>query len=72
MVDPYQTLANAIIIQAIKDYRKALRQLERNSKYEPALSRKRECERFFRSEWFQVLSCVEVDNIKGHIARAKI
>lgn len=30
MDDPYRTLANAIIVQAAKDYRKALRQLRRN------------------------------------------
>ena len=34
--DPYKNLANAIIVQAAKDYQKALRQLQRNPKYEPA------------------------------------
>lgn len=34
--DPYKNLANAIIVQAAKDYQKALRQLRRNPKYEPA------------------------------------
>lgn len=42
---PYQLLANAIIIQAVKDYR--------NAKH-PAT--RKELERFFRSEWFSILS----------------
>ena len=32
--DPYENLANAIIVQAAKDYQKAMRQLRRNPKYQ--------------------------------------
>lgn len=49
-VDCYETLANAIIFQAVKDYRKALKRDARGSM--------REIERFFRSEWFSVLTNV--------------
>ena len=52
MDDPYRTLANAIIVQAAKDYRKALRQLRRNPRYETARNEKNDVERFFHSEWF--------------------
>ena len=55
MDDPYRTLANAIIVQAAKDYRKALRQLRRNPRYETARNEKNDVERFFHSEWFHYL-----------------
>lgn len=44
----YEKLAEAIILQAVKDYRKALKHDERGHK--------REIERFFRSEYFTVLT----------------
>lgn len=46
----YENLANAIIIQAVKDYRKGLRTDNRKLK--------RECERFFRSDWYMALTAV--------------
>ena len=46
-MDAYEKLANAIILQAVKDYRHALKLLARNSKCTSALSTKAECERFF-------------------------
>lgn len=55
----YENLANAIIIQAATDYRKALIDLKRNSDYKPAIETKAECECFFRSDWFCVLSQVD-------------
>ena len=58
-MDPYENLANAIILQAVKDYRQALKLLGRNSKCTSALSTKDECERFFRSEWFRYLTSVD-------------
>ena len=55
----YEELAHAIILQAVKDYRKALRQLKRNPEYEKAIEMKEDCERFFRSESFQDLTKVD-------------
>ena len=49
-MDGYKELANAIILQAVKDYRKALKHDERG--------RKREIEKFFRSVWFSILTNV--------------
>lgn len=45
--EPYHALINAIILQAVKDYRTALDD-ENTSGIE-------ECERFFRSDWFTFL-----------------
>lgn len=72
MDDPYRTLANAIIVQAAKDYRKALRQLRRNPRYETARNEKNEVERFFHSEWFHRLTNVDPDYLLDYLARAEI
>lgn len=52
----YQGLANAIIIQAAKDYRKAKEVLRRVPRHEGALKVKAEIERFFKSDWFKCLT----------------
>lgn len=70
MDDPYKNLANAIVIQAANDYRKALKLLKRNPKYEPALTTKRECERFFHSEWFRFLTNADPEYLINHLQRA--
>ena len=63
MNDPYENLANAIIVQAVKDYRAALRTLEQNPKYTPALQDKSEVERFFRSDWYGLLTSVDGESL---------
>ena len=42
---PYENLANAIIVQAVKDYRQTRNPADRAT-----------LERFFRSEWFSILT----------------
>lgn len=49
-----ENLANAIILQAVKDYRIALD--GRSVGGHDSKSVIAECERFFRSEWFQILT----------------
>ena len=44
-MNPYEALANAIIMQAVKEYRRC--QLEQT---------RQDIEEFFRSDWFRVLS----------------
>jgi hypothetical protein len=56
MDTPYENLANAIILQAVKDYRKALRILSRYPYNRPAQYERGSIERFFRSRWFGVLT----------------
>ena len=55
----YENLANAIILQAVKDYRVALKCLKVNPKNKSALADKDEVERFFRSDWFSALTSVD-------------
>ena len=58
-MDAYEKLANAIIIQAAKDYRVAKRKLRRKPGNKDAKSEAESIERFFRSDWFRALT--EVD-----------
>ena len=55
----YENLANAIILQAVRDYRMALKCLKANLRNKAALADKDEVERFFRSDWFSVLTSVD-------------
>jgi hypothetical protein len=59
MIDPYEQLANSIILQAVKDYRDALKKLKKRPNYEPAKIMKNEVERFFRSDWYRELTSVD-------------
>ena len=55
-MDQFEGLANAIIIQAAVDYRLALKQLRQNPAFQPAIRMSYEVERFFRSDWFSILT----------------
>lgn len=55
----YERLSNAIILQAVKDYRSALKQLMKNREDKSAMSDAMECERFFRSQWYAALTDVD-------------
>ena len=57
--DPYEQLANAIVLAAVRDYRDANRKLSRGRKNQAALEMKEECLLFFRSGWFKALT--EID-----------
>ena len=56
MTDPYESLASAIVIQAAKDYKKALQTLKKNKRSNQAMSMKEEVERFFASDWYRELT----------------
>lgn len=59
-MNPYEELANAIILQAVKDYR--LTDDERELQ---------EIERFFRSGWFGVLSKVDAEFLIKELRKEK-
>lgn len=58
---PYEELANAIVLQAVKDYR-----LHDN---EQELAR---IERFFRSDWFSVLTNVNPEILITKLRKEKV
>lgn len=59
MRDNWEDLANAIVVQAANDYRRALRVLKAHPSYASAVKVKTEVEQFFRSEWYRSLSSVD-------------
>ena len=58
-MDPYENLANAIVIQAAKDYRLALKRLRHHPYDRDAAITKSECESFFHSGWFGALTSID-------------
>jgi len=63
MNDVYERLANAIILQAVKDYRLALKKLNKHPQSSKVLYIKKEVEQFFRSDWYASLTTVDPDMI---------
>jgi len=63
MITPYETLANAIILQAVEDYREALRVLSLNPNNNDAVSEVRSIERFFRSGYFGILTKLDPETL---------
>lgn len=59
-MNPYEELANAIILQAVKDYRLTDDEQELQ-----------EIERFFRSGWFGVLSKVDPEFLIKKLRKEK-
>ena len=54
--EAYENLANAIIKLAADDYKSALIRLKRNPESESAKQDVKRQEKFFYSEWFEVLT----------------
>ncbi len=57
--DPYERLANAIVLQAVSDYRVALKKIKAHPKNREAISEAVEIEKFFRSGWYSQLTDVD-------------
>lgn len=57
--DPYEKLANAVVLQAVSDYRTAVKRIRKNPRNREAAEEARAIERFFRSSWYQVLTSVD-------------
>ena len=69
-MNPYENLANAIIIQACKDYRKAYkRYLRRYRSTDKPDAELVEFERFFRSDWYRTLTSVDGEMIMERIRK---
>ena len=72
MDNNYENLANAIILQAAKDYRKALRTLSLNPHNRSAQYECRSIESFFHSGWFGLLTHLDpellISKLKAEVA----
>ena len=61
MMNPYEELANAIVLQAVKDYRLHDDERELAS-----------IERFFRSDWFGTLTSVNPEILISKLRKEKV
>lgn len=61
--NPYEELANAIILQAVKEYKLSLKALGQYPRDSNASYRKWEIEQFFRSKWFKELTDADAEFI---------
>ena len=68
----YQALANAIIIQAAKDYKRVLRVIKKHPGSQAAMDEAKKLERFFHSRWYGVLTEVNPDYLMRQIQRVGI
>jgi len=62
-----ENLTNAIIIQAVKDYRSALSGCKVNGRDSKSVIA--ECERFFQSEWFNILTKIDCKYLMENIRK---
>lgn len=65
--DGFSNLTNAIILQAVKDYRDALKKLKNYPYSIEGNKMKSNVERFFRSKWYS-----ELTNIDGNMLICKL
>lgn len=56
--EAYESLANGVVIQAAKDYRRLSRRLKKNPRNKDALREKEILLRFFKSDYFSLLTSV--------------
>ena len=73
--DPYERLANAIILQAVTDYRVALKKIKTYPINKDARSEALSIERFFRSGWYSMLTSVDgeymIRKLQGEITQSE-
>ncbi len=65
--DPYEALGNAIILQAVKDYRVALKRVRKNPQNRMAIDEALTIEKFFRGSLFGVITNVDPEFLIGKL-----
>ena len=68
-MDSYQALANAIVELAVKDYKNALTQHYRFPNDEDYPDEVCKLERFFRSDWYEMLTDLDGEYLMAGIRR---
>lgn len=67
--DGWNDLANAIILQAVKDFKPAYRRLRKHPNDKAAQNQVRELTKFFCSDWFSVLTDLDGPALLNRIMR---
>jgi len=62
-MSPYEDLASAIILLAVKDWRSAMSRLRKNPNNLSAQRTRNDTERFFLSQWFGVLTQINGEEL---------
>ena len=65
----WEDLANAVVLQALEDYRAVCRKLSRRPDLREAAMLKSSLERFFRSRWFGVLTAANLEAVLAEIEK---
>ena len=68
----YQALANAIVEQAAKDYRAALKALRRHPDSKTSMEKAMELEQFFHSGWYSILTDVDPDYLISKLRKEAV
>ena len=72
---PFEDLANAIVYRAAKDYKKTMSKLAKDQEVEEMGDKKETLEKFFRSEWYCLLTNVDgemlIQRLGGGVKRAR-
>ena len=63
MTTYYRELANAIIVQAVDDYKRCQKKLRKKPENQEALMELRQIEKFFYSEWYKFLTDIEPERL---------
>lgn len=66
-IDPYENLANAIVLQAANDYRAANKALARNRENAEARISREKLLEFFNSRWFSVLTTLDPEYLVSQL-----
>ena len=68
-MEPYQALANDIVVLAVKDYKKALKQHFRFPNNKDYANEVASLEQFFRSGWYGMLTDLDSEYIMISVRR---
>lgn len=58
-MEEFEELKNAVVLQAVKDYRSARKRLKRHPEDKSADMMAKECESFFKSRYFTMFTSVD-------------
>lgn len=66
---PYESLANAIIVQAVKDFKDAFDYYKAHPEKKEYEDDVRDLEWFFRSNWYQLLTSLDGEVLMAYIKK---
>ena len=68
-LSPEEALGNAVVLQAVKDYRDAVKKLSRGKVNHTGEQTKHECETFFESQYFNLFTSLDGKALLSRLKR---